>query len=601
MTRAAHRTPAAVLLACTCLLVLLSTATQARAQDADDLVIERFSADIVVEPSGTVQVTETIEVDFLEEHHGILREIPTSYALAEDDTQVQLPEDRVAADFNRVIEITDLTVTSSGPDDVELTEESGGIVIRVGDPDIEVTGRHTYELSYKVRGALNSFSERSELVWDVTGSEWESVINAASAAVTAPQVLQVSCARGPEGSTEPCEQAEVAAGGATFSTGTLEPGEGLTISVGMAVGAVDVPPPLIEERWRLGPALAGDDAVWPLTGLATVIGAAGIVAASRTRRRRIRAVTADSGVAMTGPMLRGDPPDGLRPAQLRMLTEERADATSLGATLLDLAARGHLEIETLDDADDDDEAGYRFRRSERPADRGDLLAYERELLDGLFSDGASVTAEEIAEDHGEDRTRFEKQVKADAMDRGWFTKPPEQLRVARGFLGAGLVLLAVLVLVLALVLSRVALAALPLLIAAVVIAVIVYRLPTRTSEGKRLLSQARGYEDYLTAADGGLPSDGRGPAEVFGSTLPFAMAIGVAPRWVRRFETSGLSTSQWMPAYYLPLMVASDNDPDRFATSVASFGDVVTPAPSASTGSGVSSGGGVGGGGGGGW
>lgn len=589
------------LLACAGLLALLAAAPPAHAQDPDDLVIRNFSVDLTIEESGTLLVSETIEVDFLDEHHGILRTIPTAYPLSEDDTQVELPEDREAADFNRIVEIRDVTATSTAPDDVEVTEEGGGVTIRIGDPDVEVSGPHTYEITYSVRGALNRYSERSELIWNVTGNEWENVIESASGVVTAPEILEVDCASGPSGSTDPCDEAEVTDGRGTFSTGRLDPGEGLTISVSLPLGAVDVPPPLIRERWRLSTALAGDAQAWPLAGLTTLLGAAGVVLLARRRRQRIRSLTVDAGVQMSGQMLRGDPPQGLRPAQVRMLTEERVDATSLGATLLDLAARGHLEIETDGDSDDDDASGYRFRRVPGAPD-GDLLSFERALLDGLFRDGGTITAEEIAEEHEEERTRFEEQVRADAMERGWFLGKPNELRTGRALVGFGLVLLAVLVLILALVLTRVGVAALPLLVAAVIAAVLIYRMPTRTPEGKRLLAEARGYEQYMSSTDGGLPTDGRGPAEVFGTTLPYAMAMGVAPRWVRRFKATGAPATQWVPAYYLPLMLASDNDPDRFATSVASFGDAVTPAPSSSSsGTSVSSGGGFGGGGGGGW
>lgn len=603
MIRAAHPAPARrwALLCAVLVAGLLGLGPGiAAADDADGLIIERFDARLDVGPSGTVEVVEELVVDFGEdERRGIVRRIPVSYPLAADDSQVRIPEDREPADYRRVIAIDAVAVTATAPDDVEVSRDGDVLVVRIGDPDQTVTGTQTYELRYRVSGALNAFADRAELTWDVTGHGWEGPILSASAVVTGPGVLAGACARGREGDDTTCERAEVSDGRATFATGRLDPGEGLTVSVGFPLDAVAVPAPLLEERWRLSAALAGDRSAWPLAAVAALVGLVGVAFAARVRRRRVRAVT-PPGVTAAG-MFRGDPPDGLRPAQLRMLATERADDVALGATLLDLAARGYVEItpleESAEDADADD-TRYRFRRT--AGDAGDLLEYERTLLAGMFAQADTITGEAFAEDHAEDRTRFSEQVAGDALGRGWFSEPPVTARVRRALLGVVLMAAAVALLVVALVVSRVAVAAVPLLLAAVVIAVLVYRLPTRTVEGKRLLAEAQGFEAYLTGS--GVPGDDRPTAERFGRTLPAAMAMGVAPRWVARFEESGVPVQQWMPAYYLPIFSASGGNPSGFASSVSSFGSSVTPAPSTSTsGGGVSAGGGAGGGGGGSW
>ena len=48
----------------------------------------------------------------------------------------------------------------------------------------------------------------------------------------------------------------------------------------------------------------------------------------------------------SGPVL-FRPPDGLRPAQLGVLVDERADPVDVTATIVDLAVRGYLTIEEI--------------------------------------------------------------------------------------------------------------------------------------------------------------------------------------------------------------------------------------------------------------
>ncbi len=89
----------------------------------------------------------------------------------------------------------------------------GGITrIRVGDADIEITGRHSYELTYTVEAALNGFPDHDELYWNAIGTEWAAPIERATIDVRAPaDITQVACFQGYEGSTLPCDRAAVEA------------------------------------------------------------------------------------------------------------------------------------------------------------------------------------------------------------------------------------------------------------------------------------------------------------------------------------------------------------------------------------------------------
>ena len=74
---------------------------------------------------------------------------------------------------------------------------------RIGNEHLFIRGDHVYEISYRVRGALNRFESHDELFWNVTGDRWEVPIERATATVHAPQISQVTCFAGATGRDQP--------------------------------------------------------------------------------------------------------------------------------------------------------------------------------------------------------------------------------------------------------------------------------------------------------------------------------------------------------------------------------------------------------------
>ena len=71
-------------------------------------------------------------------------------------------------------------------------------MIRIGDADVEISGRHTYTLTYRVEGALNAFPDHDELFWNAIGDEWAGTDRAADGdGATAPgRIQRVTCFQG---------------------------------------------------------------------------------------------------------------------------------------------------------------------------------------------------------------------------------------------------------------------------------------------------------------------------------------------------------------------------------------------------------------------
>jgi hypothetical protein len=178
-----------VLLVCA-FLVLGGTAL---AQDTG-WTIERFHADIAIQPDAAMLVTETIEVDFGSlQQHGIFREIPVRYDYNRDHERVY------------GFEVLSVTNADGQPWPYEVSRNGANVRIKIGDPDRTVSGRQTYRITYRVEDALNAFDTHDELFWNVTGAGWQVPMLQTSATVTLPDGLeQATCFQGARGSTDPC-------------------------------------------------------------------------------------------------------------------------------------------------------------------------------------------------------------------------------------------------------------------------------------------------------------------------------------------------------------------------------------------------------------
>ena len=586
------------------LLVLL--AVPAGAQSAPE-VIHDYTVEIRILPDGDLGITETIDYDFGSElHHGIFRTIPTRFPY--DDTH------------ERVFPVEDVTVESAtAPADVEVSEDGGVTTIRVGDPDREITGLHTYVLRYRVEGALNAFPDHDELYWNAIGDEWQAPIERARVMVTTPATIQrVACFQGYEGSTEPCARATSDGSAASFGPGRqLAPFEGVTVVVAIPKGAVPEPKPILEERWSAGRAFslnAGTMTAAAAT-LAVLGGALFRMWSREGRDRRFLGSPIDqvmgttSGEDETVPLGEGDfeapvefaPPEGVRPGQIGTLLDERANVIDVTATIVDLAGRGFLLIQEIPRHGLFSKADWTVIRLEK--DEAELLTYEKKLLDGLFRDGNEVKVSELKTTFAERLHGVEESLYEDAMREKWFRARPDHVRTR--WAGRG-VLLTVVGAGLTFVLARWThwgLVGIPVILAGVALALLARWMPARTAKGTAMLRRIRGFRRVIATAETHM-SRWAEEENVFTRYLPYAIVFGLTRKWAKAFEDLGIQpdTSSWYVGPHPFTALAFADSIDGFA--VTTGGTLAsTPAASGSSGFGGGgfSGGGGGGGGGGSW
>ncbi len=571
------------------LILPLLLAGPAHAAPTDEWQIRSFTADITVQPDGTLHVTETIEVTFHSPSRGIYREIPFRYPV--DDSTVR----RLRFDHVRVR-------TSEGtPSDMHEERSGDYQVWRIGDEHLFIRGDHVYEISYRVRGALNRFDSHDELFWNVTGDRWEVPIEQATATVRAPQISHVTCFAGPTGGTNPCASADHDGTTATFTADELAPGTQLDVVVAIPLGHVDVPPPELEAANPIVRAFTVD---LPRALGAGAISAAGLAAAMFLfHRGRDRPAAPGRQTLPGGVEYR--PPDGLRPAQLRALLTERVNKASLSATLVDLAVRGYVRIEEVEERRRKQD--WLIRRQPDRSAKG-LLKFEKEVLKGLFKGGRrQVRVSELG------RGAFYQHYQAvtnllytDLVRRRFYARSPRTVRrvataVALVVLSAGV---SGMVLVFAADLNLGLLVA-PLPIIGLLLLIGARHAPRRTPTGTAMYRRAAGFREFIRTAE----ADRMAFAEreqIFADYLPYAMAFDCVERWVKVFAQLGVSPQTAAGDWYVG---RTTFDAGGFSSAMSSLGSQVGGSMSqniASSGSSSgfssgSSGGGFGGGGGGRW
>jgi len=568
----------------------------------------RFDVNIVIERSGDLEITETIVQEFgSTPRHGIIRFIPDR--LRYDD------------DFDRVYPIDLVSVrTSRGtPDNVETKDENGNFAIRIGDPDTTITGRHTYEIVYRVQGAMNGFADHDELYWNAIGDQWEQDIGQMNVRVSGPaDVTRIACYQGPFGSTVPCDMGQITnKGDAVFQQSNLPALQAMSVVVALPAGTVASTAPILDERWSLDKAFARTPAsVGGGIGLlALIVGGFGTLMWKRGRDVRFRGSQVDQ--VMGGPsdaetqavplfekgtsVVEFEPPEGLRPGQVGTLVDEVANTLDVSATIVDLAVRKYLVIEEIPKTWVLGKADWNLRLLPEPTN-DKLLGYERKLLDGLFEDGDQVELSALRKKFAERLQKVKDALYNDMVSRKWFLRRPDRVRQTWVVIGALALSLGIAITILLAYFTKLGILGIPLVIGGILLLIGANKMPARTAKGTAMTRRVNGFRIVIEKAEAYM-SKWAEQENVFTRLLPYAVVFGVTDKWAKAFESLGQLPSD--TTWYMssrPFVYA------QFADSIDSFtvqtsGTIAsTPSGSGSSGfGGGGAGGGGGGGGGGSW
>jgi len=590
-------------------LALCSAAGLPRVSRAQDTgwTIPSFSANYTVNADRSIDVTERIDVDFGPlQKHGIYRDIPVRYA------KVVRPGSSIRAGTVDVA-LTVLDVTDGNGQKLATSITRGRSVrIRIGDANGLVSGTQTYLIHYRLGSGLGFFADHDELYWQATGTEWPVPILAASATVriAAARAAATSdttgwspwCYAGVAQSTsnERCTARYAGRGLYQFTSGRLDPGEGLTFVAAFPKGVIA--PPTASEQFTAKLAIW-----WPL-GVPVV----GFLALLLLWARHGREPDPGSIVPVW------NPPKGLPAGAAGALVNQRAGMNDIVATVIDMAVRGYLTINEvapdgiLGSLDEKSFAAKALRslgvgmtdwnliRTAKPP--GDLVPYEQSVMDGVFEDG--VSARRMSDLHNEfykHLPTIKKGIYTLLIQLGLFRRNPE---TTRGWYIAGGISTMIFAVALGIKTSNVVLGV-GIGLLAVMLLIFSNFMPAKTAEGARRWREVKGLEEYIRRAEKQELEMTQAPektTQLFSMLLPYAIALKVSDIWVKQFgDLLRTAPPTWYTGTSAGFSVAHFSSGLSNFQTAASHTMASAPGGSSGSGGGGSVGGGGGGGGGGSW
>jgi len=547
--------------------------------------IRQFETEIHLEREDAFTVVETIVYDFGQERrHGIFRDIPVRYGRGR------------AADYRISLHVESVTDEMGAAQPTRISSEGRNLRIRIGDPHREVTGTKSYVIRYRVERGILYFDDHDELYWNATGTEWRVPIGRAEAVVFLPdgaplELMSFNCFTGPMGSVASDCAYRASGGVVSFTTDRpLRGGEGLTFAVWLPKGVLVEPSAIEKLLARISDYLSA----WALLPLGTLIG---LFYLWRSRGR-------DPAGRDAIPVAY-QPPEGLTPAELGTVVDERVDMEDITSSILDLAVRGYLEIEEIESTkflflSDRDWALVEKREADES-----LRPHEQLLLSRLFATGSRVTISSLKEKF----YKYLPELKSSLYQqlsgaRGYFPVSPDKVR--KGYAVAGALLLGLGFLVFMIFSRTVPGAAISTCGG---IALLFSRImPRRTRRGRKTYEEILGFKEFVEKVDADrLERMGGRSVGQFEQVLPYAIVLGVADQWADAFAGIYTQPPSWYhsPRYghgFAPRLFVAD-----LGRSLGTMGQTMRSSPKSSGSGGSSfggggfSGGGFGGGGGGSW
>jgi len=539
--------------------------------------ITTFDSTVTVQKSGRVEVVESIDYDFgYASRHGIYRYIPVVYQNSNDEV------------FRPVLTIDSVTVDGQ-PAQYKVSQDANNKVIKIGDPNRTIVGRHRYTITYHFDALLVN-SDGDLLRFNVTGGGWSVPINSVRLRIVSPGQAKIVCYAGDMGNKEANRGCGVdeSAGRVTAQNGGN--GRDLTVEALWPAGTViNLLMPYKTPLWQT---------VLVVSALLYLLAGIGMMIAALVRWLGIRFAEKRSEKNQTI-IAQYEPPKNLTAGEIGFLADNSLSMVEVTATLIAAAVAGYIRIEQTEAKTVFKKAQYKLIKLK---DFKGMEAGEQDLLSTIFKSRSEIALSDV------DRTavpagigRYQKSVREKAKLIGLYTMRSKFITSGGA---AAVVVIVVLSVISTPAIALVGLAALP-------IGLWLYRragqAPRRTAEGLGTWAYVQGFKLFLSVTEKDRLAFTDAPERTpkqFSSMLPYAIALGVEQQWAKQFEgiditqTTGWYVGHDSRAFTAGYLVGSLHD--SFASSVA----VASKSPSQSSSGGFGggfSGGGFGGGGGGSW
>jgi uncharacterized membrane protein len=528
--------------------------------------INYFDAEIEVHEDATATVVETIQTTFNEawDKHGIFREIPIRY---HDDL------------YNAVnMDLDVVSVLQNGePAQYSVSKFGNDLRIKIGDPDVTISGDVTYQITYEVGRVFLYFDDRDELYWNVTGDEWEVPIYNVTAVVVLPdgaEIVDSACYTGYEGSTDQnCGSAQEG------SVVAFAADDFLTIAVGFEKNIIYVPTMLERIGWFLS-----DNWYAAIPFFLTLLMI--LLWWRHGKDPKMDTVIAEY-----------EPPEGIWAAYAGAIASNKFTTQQVTAMIVQLAVKGYLKIHV------NQEEGkiLKIKRNKTSLEKvksSDGLDEAHKLIyQAIFqTDKKTVELKDIKSSKAAAKVRkAKKALEKKLIDDGIYAKQSFKFRFFIMTVGGvGLYFS------MAFGAAVGMLTGVMIVVAATTFLVLGFLMPKRTHRGTDLARNILGFKLFMHTAER-YRSQWQEKEHIFAEYLPYAIVFNDTKHWAKVFENFGMDNN---PDWYVSNVAFVNSIDFTKSLNAVSAGIIATSRASSSYSSssgGGFSGGGMGGGGGGSW
>lgn len=571
-------------------LFLLPSSTKAQ----EDYTINSFNSNITLNQDTSLTVEEVIEVNFPYPKHGIFRNIPIVYSARGKTIKPKFELLDVSDGFENQVDST-------------LSKSSGFATIKIGDPDVTVVGPQKYVIKYNISRVVIPYETHDEIYWNITGSNWDTDIVESSSTVKSDfaKISKVDCFAGYVGeATKDCEAMFTDSEASFVSLNPLGYGRDFTVVIALDKNnQLQFPSVLQNAVYTATDNWGYFIAVLPLLFFLIVWFKKG---------RDIRYIsenpyyTPKDKTTKTKPLFSHShlplvyaPIDGLTPAEVGTIVDERVDIRDVVAEIAELGRLGFLKIKKTETKRlIGSTTDYVFTKAQKNSEK--LADYQKYLLEKLFEGGDSTKLSSLKNKFYKHLEEFRNKLYQNLANGKIFDGRVDQIKSKWVAVFIGIEISATYFLITyANSVSNFYPFAL-FVILSVPALIFAASMPRRTPEGYSLYRQIKGLHFYL--------SKGKWREEIaekhlfFEEMLPLAISLGIVNKLATDMAELGVESPKYFSGTSAGLLAS---DLSNFSNSA---GATLMSAPSGSGGSwsggsgfsgGGSSGGGFGGGGGG--
>lgn len=323
-----------------------------------DVVIKNYKIDMVVDENGKITVDQILDYQFNVEARGAYIYIP------EDYSQVKWTID--GQDYYRDYHFPVTNVKVFNDPVADLYRENGNVVIKIGDPNVYITGPKSYHFTYTIQTRDLDLNGLQSFYMNIVGPGWTDTVEHVDFSITMPSAWpdKIYFYGGNTGNNVPLDQKYTISGNTlsgSYST-PISQGQALTIKADLPSGYFYFIP--------------ATDYSLPAILFTLLIGALMLFAYFRFGRDEKPVETVEF-----------NPIPGLSSAQVGFIFDGFVDSRDVLSLIIEWAAKGYLKIT------EESKKNFTLTKLNEIADTE--IRAEKTLFNALFMGRDEVTNKEL--------------------------------------------------------------------------------------------------------------------------------------------------------------------------------------------------------------